>query len=311
MQEYRPSVLLRNGHINTIYTSLFRNEPEVKFERKRISTYDEDFLDLDLITQNSKKVVILCHGLEGSSGSKYISGTSHLLSENGYDICAMNYRYCSGEINRTPQLYHSGYTPDLHCVIESIESDYEEIYLVGFSLGGNLILKYLGEKLFARTSKLKQAVAISAPVDLKSSSMQMLKFENKLYTNRFLKTLNQKVKEKHKQYPELFDLKYIPKVKTVYDFDDYYTGPLNGFKDADDYYAQCSSRQFLPRIEIPTMLLNSKDDPFLGIDCYPSKEEVKNDLMNLKYSKYGGHVGFYQKGSSCWDEEKVLEFFSK
>lgn len=306
--DYKPPGLLRNGHFNTIRTAIFRKAPRVEFKRERITTHDKDFLDLDLIQKGNKKIAILCHGLEGSSGSKYISGTSHILSSNGFDICAMNYRFCSGEINLTPQLYHSGFTIDLNTVIEHLLPQYEEIYLIGFSLGGNLVLKYVGDQKFNLSSKIQAACAVSVPMNLYSSSIKMLRFQNVLYTKRFLKTLFEKLRLKHQQFPGNFDLQHIPKVKNVLDFDEYYTGPLNGFSGAVDYYTQCSSKQFLENIEVPTLIINALDDPFLAEDCFPSSKEINNEQLTLSYPKYGGHVGFFQNSMYCWEEEQISQF---
>ena len=152
--DYKPPFLFKYRHINTIYSSLFRKTKPVFFKRKRIETLDDDFLDIDFIENSSKKIVILCHGLEGSSDSKYIQATAKLLSLNGYSVAAMNYRFCSGEINRQLITYHSGKTDDLHAVINYVLPNYESIYLVGFSLGGNLVLKYNGDSLFSLSSKI-------------------------------------------------------------------------------------------------------------------------------------------------------------
>lgn len=301
-------MLLRNGHLNTIYTSLFRKAPNISFERKRISTHDEDFLDLDYIRNGNKRIAILCHGLEGSSASKYISGISEELLKINFDICAMNYRFCSGEINLTPQLYHSGYTIDLHTTVQEVEKNYDSIAIIGFSLGGNLLLKYLGDGALPLSKKIHNGCAISAPIDLHGSSIVMKRLQNFLYTRRFLKSLFQKLKLKNKQFPEIFNLKFMSQINNVMDFDDYYTGPLNGFKDAIDYYTQCSSLQFLSNINLPTLLVNSYDDPFLSKNCYPKRGDLdNNENLTLEYPRYGGHVGFYQKGST-WNEKRIIEF---
>lgn len=303
--------MLRSGHLNTMYTALYRKEPQVSFERERITTHDNDFLDLDFIKKDASKLAILCHGLEGSSSSKYISGTAHILSMKGFDICAMNYRFCSGEINRTPQMYHSGWTIDLDTVLRHVENDYDEVYLIGFSLGANLVLKYGGEQKFSLSPKVKAIAAVSVPLNLLSASLEMLRWDNIFYTKRFLRTLNHKIRLKHEQFPKHFNIEHLPEIKTVLDFDDYYTGPLNGFKDARDYYKQCSSDQFLPNIKVPTLIINAIDDPFLGPLCYPSAETIGNSKVSTIYTRYGGHVGFYQSGLYCWEEEKIADFFCK
>ena len=190
---YKPKTLLKNGHINTIYASLFRKvNLNNSFTRKRIETEDDDFLDIDFLKNENNKIAILCHGLEGSSSSKYIKGTSNLLSSNGYDIAAMNYRSCSGEINKQLKTYHSGQTDDLNSVINLVLPNYDEIYLIGFSLGGNIILKYIGDGIHKIHPKIKATVGISVPVDLHGSSLELSKFKNSIYNKRFLKTLTKK-----------------------------------------------------------------------------------------------------------------------
>ncbi len=273
-----------------------------------METDDGDFIDLDLVNNGANKVAILCHGLEGSSGSKYIQGSSVILSQAGFDICAMNHRSCSGEMNRSAQMYHSGWTQDLDAVVRLMAARYEQIFLVGFSLGGNLVLKYSGEMKMALEPKIKAICAISVPLNLHSASLKMEKLENRLYTWRFLKTLNEKIRQKHLDFPDQYNPIHLSKVKTVKDFDDFYTGPNNGFVDAKDYYDQCSADQFLKDIRVPSLILNAKDDPFLSKDCFPSETEIKNKLVKTSYPKYGGHVGFYLTGTFTWCEIQIRDF---
>ena len=306
--DYTPPFLFKNRHFNTIYSSLFRRIEPVSFKRKRIETSDDDFLDIDFIENGSKKIVILCHGLEGSSDSKYIQATAKLLSKNGYSIAAMNYRFCSGEINRQLITYHSGKTDDLHAVINYVLPHYDSVYLVGFSLGGNLILKYNGDGLFNLSSKVKASVAISVPVDLKGSSIALQRRENTFYNWRFLRTLSKKMHLKHKQFPDDLEIKSLKLIKNLTDFDEYFTSKINGFKDAQDYYFKASSKQFIPNISKPTLLINAMDDPFLSESCFPVSEAKKNSNFNLMTPNYGGHVGFISKGDFYWSEHQILNF---
>jgi len=306
--DYTPPFLFKNRHFNTIYSSLFRRIEPVSFKRKRIETSDDDFLDIDFIENGSKKIVILCHGLEGSSDSKYIQATAKLLSKNGYSIAAMNYRFCSGEINRQLITYHSGKTDDLHAVINYVLPHYDSVYLVGFSLGGNLILKYNGDGLFNLSSKVKASVAISVPVDLKGSSIALQRRENTFYNWRFLRTLSKKMHLKHKQFPDDLEIKSLKLIKNLTDFDEYFTSKINGFKDAQDYYFKASSKQFIPNISKPTLLINAMDDPFLSESCFPVSEAKKNSNFNLMTPHYGGHVGFISKGDFYWSEHQILNF---
>jgi len=309
--QYSPHFPFKNKHLNTIYSSLFRKVEPVLFKRKRIDTPDDDFLDIDFLENGSKKIVILCHGLEGSSDSKYIQATAKLLSLNGYSIAAMNYRFCSGEINRQLITYHSGKTDDLNTVINYVLPNYESIYLVGFSLGGNLVLKYNGDGLYDLNSKIKANVAVSVPVDLKGSSISLKRSENLLYKWRFLRTLSKKMYLKHKQYPKELDLKHLKNVKNLTDFDEYFTSKINGFKDANDYYFKASSRQFIPSISKPTLLINAKDDPFLSKSCFPINEAKKSKCFHLMIPSYGGHVGFISKGDFYWSEYEILNFINR
>lgn len=309
--DYSPPLVFRNGHVNTIYSSLFRKIKPPPFHRKRIETPDNDFLDVDILEKDSKKLVILCHGLEGSSASKYIGALATLLSRNGYAVAAMNYRFCSGEINRQLITYHSGRTEDLHTVISSLHDPYESLYLVGFSLGGNLVLKYNGEGLFPLQTKIRANVAVSVPVDLQASSRVLQQRQNRLYTWRFLRSLSKKIQRKHKQYPEQVDIKLLKKVKRLIDFDEYYTSKLNGFKNAKEYYTQASSKQFIPFIQKPSLLINALDDPFLSPSCFPYKEAENNPNFYLLCPHYGGHVGFVSKESFYWSEKQILNFIER
>jgi predicted alpha/beta-fold hydrolase len=309
--DYKPPLFFKNRHINTIYSSLFRKTKLPSFKRKRIETLDDDFLDIDLIENGSKKIAILCHGLEGSSDSKYIQATSKLLSLNGYSVAAMNYRFCSGEINRQLATYHSGKTDDLHVVINYVLPNYDSIYLVGFSLGGNLILKYNGEALFSLSSKIKANVAISVPVDLKGSSIALKRSENILYSWRFIRTLSKKMYLKHQQFPNQLDVAPLKKVKTLTDFDNFFTSKINGFVDAEDYYLKASSKQFIPNISKPTLLINALDDPFLSESCFPISEAKENSKFYLMTPSHGGHVGFISKGDFYWSEIQILNFLNR
>lgn len=305
---YIPSFFFKNGHINTIYSSLFRRTKSLPFKRQRIITADDDFFDLDLLENGADKIVLLCHGLEGSSASKYIQATADLLSQNGYAIAAMNYRFCSGEINKQLITYHSGRTEDLHAAIQTLLPNYKAIYLVGFSLGGNLVLKYNGDGLYALDPKIKASVAVSVPIDLHGSAIRLQALENRLYTWRFLRTLAQKVRLKHQQFPEQVPIEKLKKVKKLIDFDEYFTSALNGFKDANDYYTQASSKPFLKNITRPTLLINALDDPFLSESCFPTTAAKENPNFSLMMPQYGGHVGFVSKGPYYWSEQQILGF---
>lgn len=307
--DYRPPFYLRNGHLNTNYAYFRRKIKPAEYRRVRINTPDADFIDIDTLFDNNKKCIILCHGLEGSSSSQYIIGTAKLAAKMGWDVIALNYRGCSGEINKTSRLYHSGFTEDLELVISKYENIYDSISLVGFSLGGNIVLKYMGNSVVS--NKIHKAGAISVPTDLSICAQEMKKFKNIAYTKNFINSLNIKIRQKHKQFPDLIDLSYIPKIKSVWDYDEYYTSQLHGFDGAEDYYAKCGSRQFLHKIDKPTLIINALDDPFFPIENTPFDEANENPNLFLQTTKYGGHVGFSMpKHKNYWCETKMMHFLN-
>jgi len=307
--DYSPSLFYRNGHINSMYTFFFRNPEPPPYKRLIINTPDDDFFEVNTLFSGQERCLFLCHGLEGSTGSQYMLGLSKWASEAGWDVIGMNYRGCSGKPNKQLISYHSGFTRDLNHLVHHFKDKYESISIVGFSLGGNILLKYLGEDPNLLPNNLHKAVAISTPIDPSSASQQLKKFQNKPYARNFLKSLFGKIREKHKIYPDEIDLSYIPKIKEIWDYDEYYTSQIYGFKGAEDYYAKCNSKQFLRNIKIDTMIINALDDPFLPKSCFPFEEAKDNKHLHLLASKYGGHVGFYSKKTKpFWHEKKILSF---
>ena len=233
------------------------------------------------------------------------------LFENGFDVLAWNFRGCSAEMNRQLRFYHSGATDDLDTVIRHAVHNrgYQEVFLVGFSLGGNITLKYLGEG--APHDSIKKAVVFSVPLHLKSSCEKISLPANRIYSNRFLKSLKSKILTKARFRHEL-DTSALGQIKTLADFDDRYTAPLHGFRDAADYYERCSSIRFVDRISTPTLIINTMNDPFLSQECFPSARLQDHPFVKLQIPNRGGHVGFTQfnKNGLYWSEERALEFFS-
>lgn len=309
---YKPPFFLFNAHLETIFPSQFRNVKLQPYTRERIFTPDHDFLDLDWLKQGSKNLVIISHGLEGDTTRPYIKGMAKAAFEKGYDVLTWNYRGCSGETNKTLGFYHSGATNDLATVVEyAATQPYAEINLIGFSLGGNMTLKYLGEDRM-RPGQLKKAVAFSVPLDLHTSCTKISQPSNWLYSRRFLRSLRKKVLDKAKIMREL-DASEIQKATTLHEFDDMFTGPIHGFKDALDYYTQSSSLKVVANISIPTLIVNAKNDPFLSPECYPDKLLKGHPFVTFESPEYGGHVGFTQftKNGLYWSEERALEFLSR
>lgn len=312
---YRANFYFRNKHLNTVHSHLFRNVRSVKYERTRIDTTDGDFLDLDLSSVGSRTIVIIVHGLEGSSNSMYVKGMVRAMNNAGRDSLAINLRSCSGEPNRLFSSYHSGRTDDIDSVIQYVESlgRYSKIMLVGFSLGGNIVLKYVGEKGAGISKNITAAVAISVPCDLQASSWHLDKISNTIYLKRLVGSLKKKALNKKKAFPEApFSHKEIRQVRSFQNFDDLYTAPAHGFASAKDYYAKCSSKFFIPRIQTPTLLINALDDPFLTSECFPFEEAKNNPDFYLETPEHGGHVGFNRSiipSQEFWHETRAVCFF--
>ncbi len=312
---YLPPLLFRNGHTNTIIPKFFRTIKEVTYQRKRIETEDNDFLDLDFSMRNSRSIVVVIHGLEGSSEGHYVKGIVRAVNAHGWDAVALNLRGCSEEDNRNYYSYHSGKSDDLSYVVDKLIGDfgYAEIRVVGFSLGGNITLKYAGECGSNLPSEVKAVAAVSVPCSLESAAEVIGNAFGGIYLRRFLKTLKVKAiakKEKHPDAPLSIDA--IQSAKDFFDYDGAVTAPANGFKDAKDYYTRCSCKQFLPNIKIPAYLINAVDDPFFGEACFPYKEAKANKNFLFEAPSYGGHVGFvscFNFQEYFWHEQQIMRFF--
>lgn len=308
---YRPPPGLSNGHLQTIWTQ-FRKVRGVVYRRERITTPDDDFLDLDWAEIGVKRLAILSHGLEGSTQRPYVLGMVRALQRRGWDALAWNYRGCSGETNRKLRSYHSGETGDLHTVVQHAlsRSRHTELALIGFSLGGNITLKYLGEQGTALHPLISRAVTFSVPCDLESGALKLAKPAARLYMLRFLRSLRQKVREKKRMFPGQIDDAGLDAIRTFHEFDNAYTAPIHGFKDAHDYFTRSSSRQFLPAIRIPALLVNAKNDPFLAEPSYPYEEARASAHVFFEAPETGGHTGFiaFTPRGEYWSETRALEF---
>ena len=305
--------MFRNGHISTIYSGVLRKVEGVTQKRERITLPDSDFIDLDwsYSSKKTKQLLVVLHGLEGNAQRHYMLGSAKMANQNNMDAVCVNFRGCSGEVNKTFQSYHSGKTDDLASVIKHITTqfDYDTIYLNGFSLGGNVILKYLGETS-ELPKQIKAAVTVSVPVYLRGSLEQLMSSKNYVYSKKFLRNLKTKLIEKQQLFPQKINNQDLSAVKTLKDFDDVYTSKAHGFKDAYDYYEQASSLQYLKNIAIPTLLINAQNDSFLSKECYPINEAEQNPNFYLEMPKYGGHVGFYDEQNTYYSEKRMLQFIT-
>ena len=300
-----------SGHVQTLFPPLFRPLPLVPYERESLETLDGDFLDLDWSRGGgADSLIVVLHGLEEHSRRKYVLGMVRAARDHGFDALAMNFRGCSGEPNRKVTMYHSGWTRDLHEVLTRAapQDRYRNVHLVGFSLGGNVVLKYLGENPATVPGNVRGAVAVSVPCDLEDSARALARPQCLLYTRYLLDQLRKKIIEKHRLFPGALDVQGIEKLRTFRQFDDRFTAPLHGFKDALDYWRRSSSVRFLSAIDRPACIINAANDPFLGPECYPVAQVRSNPHLRLIVPRTGGHVGFVGSGAgrTYWSEWAVM-----
>ena len=346
---YRPPAHLRSAHLQTILPSVLRRVT-VPYMRECIETPDDDFLNLDWVKGGGKlegeagrvglgqgnpfspsatadrslfsppsPLVILSHGLEGDSHRPYLAGMVKYLTANGLDCLAWNYRSCGGDMNRQARFYHIGETGDFDFVIRhALSKGYETIYLLGFSAGGSMTLKYLGEQNLALHPAIQRAVTFSVPLSIMSSAQRLEAWDSMIYNVRFSRSLKRKVMNKASLMPDKLSIDKLRTVRTVREFDNVFTAPMHGFRDVDDYYQQSSALPFLPQITIPTLIVNAKNDPFLAPDCFP--EQLARELPNvfMEFPEAGGHCGFPPgnafsgalRHGTYWSEERALAFLT-
>lgn len=299
-------------HSETVLPSLFREVEGVCYTRERILTPDGDFLDLDWSCGGCRRVAILSHGLEGSTFSSYVLGMVKVLNAAGWDTVAWNLRGCSGELNLQRQFYHAGSTEDLDAVVRHVVStrQYSEIVLIGFSIGGNIVLKYLGENGSEIASYISKSVVFSVPCDLHSCVKKLSQGVNCMYLHNFLSTLKSKLIEKAIRYPDLLLNKDMSNIHSFTDFDNQFTAPLSGFRDALHYYAECSTTKLISDIRVPTLIVNAQNDPILDFSCSPIQECKNSQWVNLELPSNGGHLGFMKNkiNGEYWSEERATQF---
>lgn len=308
---FTPRFLFKSAFISTVFSGLFRRV-KIDQQRERITLRDGDFIDLDWSSgaKPSKQLVVLLHGMEGHGQRPYVSGVAKYFNAHDIDAVCVNFRSCSGEQNKKFSTFHSGQTDDLQDVIAHIIKNYSytSIFIKGISLGGNIVLKYLGEGN-AIPSKIKGAMAVSVPIDLASSSKALHQFKNILFHIYFMIGLKYKLMQKQRQFPERISRKTLYSVWTLRALDEVYTAKANGFKNIADYHQKSSSLHYLSSIKTPVLLLNAKNDSFLTPSCFPYDIARKSAFVHLETPKYGGHVGFVTKDNVYYNEKRALAFF--
>ena len=323
VQEFKPAWWLPGGHSQTLYRK-FSPVELIKQVRQRIELSDGDFIDIDwaggvgYADNASDTVVFILHGLCGCSGSSYVLSMQHILSENGISSVAMNFRGCSGEVNRKAQAYHSGISADVEEVFTKLSGLHPDknFAFVGYSLGANVLLKWLGESV--KHPKVKKAVAVSTPFSLAYCSRAMLKGMSKMYGKYFVRRLltDFKAKKNHfekagetEQLQQIELLGKLEGISSIWEFDDKVTAPLHGFNDAQDYYDRCSSIEFIDSIETDTLLIQSQNDPLIPAPALPERARLSENI-HLQLTAKGGHVGFIAGRNDYWLERRILEFIS-
>lgn len=305
-----------NGHLQTLAPGILRRVQGIDYQRERIETSDDDFLDLDwIITPGNKKLVVITHGLEGNSGAQYVKGTAKLFFQNGWDALAWNCRSCSGEMNRQFRMYHHGDTEDISAVINHAlkTRGYESVVLVGYSMGANISMKFLGTQGQKLPKQVKAAAVFSAPCDIRAGADVLDRWDNALYKFRFMRDLYHKIKVKAIQHPGKIDISNFKKVRYWRDFDEYFSAPISGYASAADFHQQASAKNFLAGIKTPTLLVSALNDPILTPECFPIAIARNHPYFHLELTSGGGHCGFQAKGDKTffWSERRALEFCSQ
>jgi predicted alpha/beta-fold hydrolase len=288
---FRPAWWLPGAHLQTLYPTLFRRRTWPSLQRERLELADGDFIDLDWSGTGNGPIIVVLHGLEGSLQSHYSGGMLGALVRHGYRAVLMYFRGCSGEPNRLSRSYHSGETGDLAKVIGHIRQRYPAapIAAIGYSLGGNVLLKWLGET--GNGNELVTAVAVSVPFDLNRAARKLERGLSRIYQRHLLRKLRRSVSAKASRIALPVPTERLRELKTFRQFDDAITAPLHGFRDVDDYYHRASSHRFLQRISTPTLILHARNDPFLPAIAIPG-EHILGPATTLELSEDGGHVGF-------------------
>lgn len=315
---YAPAPWLSNPHLLTVWGRLFRRTEPIPFVREQWETPDDDTIDVLRIAAAGPEspTFLLLHGLEGSESSHYVGGTISEARSRGWQSNLLVFRTCNGSLNRQPRSYHSGETSDLDFVVRRLllERPHVPLILAGVSLGGNVLLKWLGEQGDRIDSRVKAATAVSVPFDLARSSRRIDQGLSRIYSRRFLRTLKAKALAKIARHPGIADPRIVAAAPTLWDFDNTFTGPVHGFGGAEDYYTRSSSIHFLASIRIPTLLLSARDDPFHPPGLLDEVEEItrNNPVLCTEFVARGGHIGFIEGAVpwsvSSYSERRAVEF---
>jgi hypothetical protein len=306
---------LPGGHMQTLYAYYFRRAPAYTYRRERWETPDGDFIDLDWLSQpDSSKLVVLFHGLEGCSSSHYAVSIMNELQRSGWSGVMPHFRGCGGTANRLKRAYHSGDSVEVDWILRRLKKNSADarLYAVGVSLGGNVLLKWLGEQGVGASAVVARAAAVSTPFDLELAARRLDSGINRLmYTRHFLRTLKRKALDKVLTHGLDLDRRAMRTAARFSDFDEIYTAPVHGFQSARQYWKDSSSKPWLHEIRVPTLFINARNDPFFPGEALPSRADV-SAAVTLEYPATGGHVGFVSgrfPGRFDWLAPRILSFF--
>jgi uncharacterized protein len=308
---YKPNPFLIGRHLQTIVPTR-RKVIGVPYVRERINTPDGDFLDLDWLKNNNRRLLVLTHGLEGNSARPYIMGMAKHFAALGWDVLAWHCRSCSGELNRLFRLYNHGDVDDIAFVVNhAAKNEYDDIALAGFSMGGNISLKYASVCPHPSVSKV---IAFSAPLEMRTATAALEKWDNWVYRFHFQRNLLPKLKAKAQLFPEKLDYDYVVKNIKSWDFQLHtFFCVMNDYKDLDDFYQQGSALNFIPDLKIKTLIVQAENDPMLSPACFPRDLARKHSYITLEVLKQGGHCGFPLKNSmmGSYAETRAEVFLSE
>lgn len=315
MIPYRAPAWLPGGHAQTIWPIVRKGAPP-SYRRERWDTPDGDFIDVDWLAtpeEAGAPLVVLFHGLEGSSASHYAAALMQALARRGWGGAVPHFRGCSGEPNRLPRAYHSGDSAEIDWILQRLRRLFPQrrLFAAGVSLGGNALLKWAGEQEDSARDVVQALAAVCAPLDLTAAGQALQQGFSLVYAKRFLVTLKANSRAKLARFPGLFDERRMLAAKTLYDFDDAVTAPVHGFRDAADYWRRASSKPWLGGVRLPALVLNALNDPFLPRQALPGPQQVSASVR-LEYPEAGGHVGFVSgafPGHLGWLPQRLLDFF--
>lgn len=306
---YQPARLFRNGHFATLYAGALQPSVKVAYNRYCLRVPDQDFLEVDYALNSADRAVVLCHGLEGSAKSSYISRVAAHLLAKGYAVFAWNNRSCGTQMNASVRLYHHGETQDLAAVVADVlKRGFQSLHLLGFSMGAAQIVNYLGSQ--AIDPRVKSAVAVSTPVSLKSSVYRMGRGLSRLYLRRFISKLRLKVMKKAQQYPQYLNVELARSIRNFEDVVRHYIVPIYGFKNVEDFFEKASPSMHIQHVRTPVLILNALDDPIIGAQSYPVDLAKTHPWVYLETPDYGGHCGFpLPRSSPPFPAVRALQFF--